>query len=168
MSPTMEIPTNVPGLLTREEAARKCYVERARGGTVIFTNGVFDILHRGHLDYLQEAREMGSMLVVGLNSDASTHRIKGAKRPINSEKDRAAALLALKFVDMVVLFDEDTPEELICTLNPTILVKGGDYRAEDVIGFDHVTKNGGRVEIIPLREGYSTTTFIQTIVDRYR
>ncbi len=168
MSPTMETTQHLAGYLTREDAVRKCFIERKQGGTIVFTNGVFDILHRGHLEYLKQARELGTILVVGLNTDESTRRIKGDKRPLVSEADRAFALLTLEFVDAVVPFDEDTPAELIKALNPHVLVKGGDYKAENVVGYDHVTQHGGRVEIIPLRDGYSTTAFIQTIVERYR
>ncbi|MBU0507889.1 D-glycero-beta-D-manno-heptose 1-phosphate adenylyltransferase [bacterium] len=167
MSPTMEGTAHFSRLLSREDAARRCVIERLRGGVIVFTNGVFDILHRGHLEYLREARQLGTMLIVGLNSDDSVRRIKGSKRPLVSEEDRAMALSALRFVDGVVLFDEDTPEVLIRTLNPHVLVKGGDYRAEDVVGYDHVTRNGGRVQILRLREGYSTSGFVRRITERF-
>jgi rfaE bifunctional protein nucleotidyltransferase chain/domain len=134
----------------------------------VFTNGGFDLLHRGHLDYLEEARALGTMLIVGLNSDASARRIKGPKRPLTAEADRVAALAALRVVDYVVLFDEDTPEILIREITPQILVKGGDYRPEDVVGYEHVVKHGGRVLAIPFRAGYSTTGLIEMIVERYR
>ena len=168
MSPTMSTHPSHYGLLSRDDAARRCHVERIRGGKIVFTNGVFDILHRGHLDYLRRARDLGSMLVVGLNSDDSVRRIKGLKRPLFSAEDRAVALTALRFVDIVVIFDEDTPQTLIETLNPHVLVKGGDYLAENVVGYDHVTKNGGQVIVIPFKEGYSTSGLIRTIVERYR
>ena len=157
----------VPSLVTREQAAQISYVERKRHGKVVFTNGVFDILHRGHVEYLHEARSLGHVLIVGLNSDESVRRIKGANRPLNSEEDRAYMLGSLKCVDYVVLFDEDTPAELIATVLPSVLVKGGDYRAEDVVGYDVVTKQGGQVLTIPFREGYSTSSLIETIVERY-
>jgi len=155
-------------LLSREDAVRRCLIERLRGSTVVFTNGVFDLLHRGHLEYLGAARDLGTLLVVGLNSDASVQRLKGSKRPLIGQEDRAYALLALHCVDVVVLFEEDTPKSLICELNPHILVKGGDYLPENVVGYDHVTGIGGRVEVIPFKEGYSTTGLIQTIAERYR
>jgi rfaE bifunctional protein nucleotidyltransferase chain/domain len=160
--------SHFPALLSREDAARRCRVERIGGGKIVFTNGVFDLLHRGHLEYLHEARSLGTLLIVGLNTDESVRRLKGANRPLVSGDDRAYALASLRFVDHVVLFDEDTPERLIEQLNPHILVKGGDYRPEEIVGYDHVTKNGGKVLALPLRDGYSTTGFIQTIVDRYR
>ena len=155
------------GLLTLEQAAAKTQVEKMRSGIAVFTNGVFDILHRGHLDYLTAASDLGHKLFVGLNSDASVKRIKGDNRPLNSERDRAFALLSLKCVDYVVLFDEDTPERLIKTITPDILVKGGDYKVEEIVGYDHVTSNGGKVVTIPLSEGYSTTGFIEKIVKTY-
>jgi D-beta-D-heptose 7-phosphate kinase / D-beta-D-heptose 1-phosphate adenosyltransferase len=160
--------THFPALLSRTDAARRSFVERMEGGTVVFTNGVFDILHRGHLDYLKAARELGTTLIVGLNSDESVRRIKGQHRPIVHEDDRAFALISLRFVDHVVIFEEDTPEKVIEEINPSILVKGGDYRPEDVVGSQHVLQHGGQVIIIPFRDGYSTTQFIQKITERYR
>jgi D-beta-D-heptose 7-phosphate kinase / D-beta-D-heptose 1-phosphate adenosyltransferase len=168
MSPTMEQEKSLQGLLSTDEAVRCCRLERLRGGTIVFTNGVFDILHRGHLDYLREARELGSMLVIGLNSDESVQRIKGPARPLFTMNDRAAALLALRCVDIVVPFVEDTPLALIEGVNPHILVKGGDYIAENVVGYNHVTKHGGKVMVLPFAEGYSTSGLIQTIVERFR
>ena len=131
-------------------------------GRVVFTNGVFDILHRGHVEYLYAARALGDALVVGLNTDASTRRLgKGADRPINGEEDRAMVLAGLGCVDAVTLFDEDTPRELIVALQPDVLVKGGDYTVETVAGADEVIAAGGRVEIIPLVPGRSTTSIIE-------
>jgi D-beta-D-heptose 7-phosphate kinase / D-beta-D-heptose 1-phosphate adenosyltransferase len=130
---------------------------RASGDVVVFTNGCFDLLHPGHVNLLHQARALGGRLVVGLNTDASVRRLKGSSRPILSEQDRAAILSALSSVDMVVLFDEDTPLELIMALKPDILVKGADYRPEDVVGGEFVTSLGGRVCLVPLLEGYSTT-----------
>lgn len=168
MSPTMIRDTQYPALLSREDAARRCRVERLRGGTIVFTNGVFDLLHRGHLEYLEEARALGTLLIVGLNSDASVRRLKGPQRPLLPEADRALALTALRAVDHVVLFDEDTPEALIQAVNPHILVKGGDYRPADVVGYEHVVGQGGRVVVLPFRDGYSTSSLVQKIVERYR
>jgi D-beta-D-heptose 7-phosphate kinase/D-beta-D-heptose 1-phosphate adenosyltransferase len=167
MSPTMSQTPALRGLLSREDAARRCRIERIQGGAIVFTNGVFDVLHRGHLDYLREARALGSLLIVGLNSDESVRRIKGPKRPLYSQEDRAAALVSLRFVDFVAIFDEDTPLSLIEELNPHLLVKGGDYLPENVVGYDHVTRNGGRVVVIPFKEGYSTSRLIETVVERY-
>jgi rfaE bifunctional protein nucleotidyltransferase chain/domain len=155
------------GLLTLEDAARRLYIDRLRGYTTVFTNGVFDLIHRGHLEYLREAASMGHNLVVGLNSDASVRRLKGEQRPLLSEQDRAMALLALRWVDMVILFDEDTPIRLIEALQPNVLVKGGDYQTRDIVGADLVQQTGGKVVTIPFREGYSTSGLIDTIVERY-
>lgn len=131
-------------------------------GRVVFTNGVFDLLHRGHVEYLYAARALGDALVVGLNTDASTRRLgKGADRPVNGEEDRAMVLAGLGCVDAVTLFDEDTPRELVAMLQPDVLVKGGDYTVETVAGADEVIAAGGRVEIIPLVPGRSTTSILQ-------
>ena len=114
---------------------------------VVFTNGCFDLVHQGHIDYLSKARDLGDVLVVGLNTDASVRRLKGPRRPINDEYSRALLLASMLFVDYVVLFGEDTPYELIKTLQPDILVKGSDYRPEDIVGYDIVMAKGGKVEI---------------------
>jgi D-beta-D-heptose 7-phosphate kinase/D-beta-D-heptose 1-phosphate adenosyltransferase len=127
------------------------------GDSIVFTNGCFDCLHPGHLWLLAEARKAGDRLIIGLNSDASTRRLKGSDRPIQSEAERASALAALPQVDAVIIFDTDTPYDLITALNPDILVKGGDYKPEDVVGGDHVMNTGGKVHIIPTRSGFSTT-----------
>lgn len=130
---------------------------------VVFTNGCFDLLHLGHIDYLSKAADLGDILLVGLNTDASVKRIKGLQRPILDENARAIMLASLQFVDAVVLFDEDTPYELIKQLQPDVLVKGKDYKAEDVVGYDIVMGKGGAVETIDLVEGYSTTTLIEKL-----
>lgn len=130
---------------------------------VVFTNGCFDILHAGHVQYLARARTLGDLLVVGLNSDASVRRLKGSGRPVNQELDRAAVLAALGAVDFVVLFHDDTPQALIEAVVPDVLVKGGDYRAEDVVGGDVVRRAGGQVEILPFLDGRSTTRVISAI-----
>jgi rfaE bifunctional protein nucleotidyltransferase chain/domain len=130
-------------------------------GAVVFTNGVFDLLHPGHVDVLRGARAEGAHLIVGVNSDASVRRLnKGPERPVRSESDRAYVLAALECVDAVVVFDEDTPAELVAALQPDVLVKGGDYRPEEVAGGDTVRARGGRVVIIPLTAGHSTTATI--------
>jgi D-beta-D-heptose 7-phosphate kinase/D-beta-D-heptose 1-phosphate adenosyltransferase len=131
---------------------------------IVFTNGCFDILHFGHVDYLRKAASLGDILVVGLNSDASVRRLKGTDRPINGEEDRASLLAALEFVDYVVIFDEDTPYELIGDLQPDILAKGADYRPEEVIGRDLVESRGGSLVLLPLIEGKSTTAVIEHII----
>lgn len=123
----------------------------------VFTNGCFDLVHQGHIDYLSKARDLGDVLVVGLNTDASVRRLKGPHRPINDEYSRALLLASMLFVDYVVLFGEDTPYELIKTLQPDILVKGSDYCPEDIVGYDIVMAKGGRVETIDFLPGYSTT-----------
>jgi rfaE bifunctional protein nucleotidyltransferase chain/domain len=140
---------------------------KARGDKIVFTNGVFDILHRGHVEYLQNARGLGDVLIVGLNSDASVHSIKGPKRPIVAQEDRAAVLSALECVDCVVLFDEDTPARLIEEIMPDILVKGADYTVEQIAGADAVLKNGGKVITIELTPGRSTTELINKILAVY-
>lgn len=131
---------------------------------VVFTNGCFDILHPGHVDYLQRARSLGSCLVVGLNSDASVRRLKGPLRPVNDETSRALVLAALACVDYVAVFHEDTPYELIRTVEPDVLVKGGDWSVDRIVGRDLVEGRGGRVLSIPLLKGYSTTAIVDRIV----
>lgn len=133
---------------------------RLNAHKVVFTNGVFDILHAGHVMYLEAARAMGDVLVVGMNTDESVRRIKGPARPVNAEQDRAFVLAALRCVDHVVLFDEDTPLNLITLIMPDVLVKGGDYTRETIIGADEVEANGGIVATIPLLDGRSTTNII--------
>lgn len=127
---------------------------------VVFTNGCFDLVHRGHVEYLSKARDLGDLLVVGLNSDESVRRLKGSTRPISNQESRAMVLAAFAFVDYVVVFDEDTPLNLIQTIVPDILVKGGDYNRDTVVGADFVEAHGGRLEIIPLVPGESTTNLV--------
>lgn len=134
---------------------------------VVFTNGCFDILHAGHLNYLRQAATLGDIFIIGVNSDASVQRLKGLNRPIMCLEDRMELLAALEFVDYVIAFEEDTPYEIITVIKPDILVKGGDYLPENVIGKDIVQKNGGQVVIIPLVEGKSTTSIVKKIRDRY-
>ncbi|MCH7932986.1 MAG: D-glycero-beta-D-manno-heptose 1-phosphate adenylyltransferase [Gemmatimonadetes bacterium] len=124
---------------------------------LVFTNGCFELLHPGHVEYLTQARALGDVLVVGLNSDASVRRLKGAGRPLVEEADRAAVLAALRSVDVVTLFDEDTPLELISALLPDVLVKGGDYDLDEIVGREAVERAGGEVRVLPFVEGYSTT-----------
>lgn len=137
--------------------------EWKKAGKVVFTNGCFDILHLGHVDYLEKARNKGSKLIVGLNTDESVKRLKGPERPVNNEYARARVLASLQFVDAVVLFDEDTPLNLIEKLVPDILVKGDDYNISNIVGADFVIKNGGSVETISLVEGQSTSGIISKI-----
>lgn len=149
--------------MTPEDLGRTISHWKNKGNKIVFTNGCFDILHVGHLDYLEHARSLGDKLIVGLNSDDSVRRLKGNNRPVNDNYLRSRALAALQFVDAVVFFEEDTPFELITLVKPDILVKGGDYLAENIVGADIVTENGGQVKIIPFTEGFSTTSFIERI-----
>lgn len=152
----------------REVLAALLEQERQKGRKVVFTNGCFDLLHAGHVKYLQAARRLGDLLVMGLNSDASVRRLKGPKRPLIGEDERAHILAALDCIDYVCLFDEDTPLELISALQPDILVKGGDYTPEGVVGKDVVESYGGRVELIPFVDGKSTTNIIEKVLERYQ
>jgi D-beta-D-heptose 7-phosphate kinase/D-beta-D-heptose 1-phosphate adenosyltransferase len=145
------------------EIEKICNSLREQNKKIVFTNGCFDILHRGHIEYLTKAKEFGDVLIVGLNSDTSVKRLKGKDRPINSESDRARILDALKPVDYVVIFEEDTPLRLIQMVKPDVLVKGGDYKVEEIVGSEFVMSYGGKVEIIPFVEGKSTTKIIQKI-----
>ncbi len=131
---------------------------------VVFSNGCFDIIHQGHIDYLSKAADLGDILIIGVNTDASVHRLKGETRPINDEYSRALILSSLSFVAAVVLFDEDTPYELIKKIQPDILVKGDDYKAESIVGYDIVTQKGGEVITIPLVAGFSTSGIEKKIV----
>ena len=141
------------------------FVRAARDGRrrIVFTNGVFDILHPGHLRYLQAARRHGDLLVVGLNSDASVRRNKGPARPINPEEERAEVLAALACVDAVSIFDDDTPADIIARVQPDILVKGADWPADQIVGRDTVEARGGRVILEPVEQGYSTTGLIERV-----
>ncbi len=130
---------------------------------VVFTNGCFDILHRGHVQYLEAARKLGDVLILGLNSDSSVKKLKGADRPVNNEIDRAIVLSALLFVDHVVIFTEDTPYTLINLLKPDILVKGGDWKPEEIVGSDIVLNNGGEVLSLKYYQGYSTTEILEKL-----
>jgi len=141
--------------------------EKARGKRVVFTNGCFDLLHAGHVKYLQKARQLGDLLVLGLNSDASVRRLKGELRPLIGEDERAHILAALDCIDYVVIFDEDTPLELITALKPDILAKGGDYTVDRVVGKEMVEAYGGRVELVTFVDGKSTTSIIERILERY-
>ena len=140
---------------------------REQGKTVVFTNGIFDLLHRGHLELLNRAKKMGDVLVVGINSDASARRNKGPNRPIISEEDRAFMLCNLIPVDFVVIFEEDTPYELIGELRPDVLVKGADYKIEEIVGSDIVLGYGGKVVPVELVQGKSSTRIINSILKRY-
>ena len=153
-------------IVSRIELPARLRLLREGGRRIVFTNGCFDLLHAGHVRYLQAARELGDALVLGLNSDSSVKRLKGASRPLVPEEDRAIMLSALESVSLVVIFGEDTPDALIREVMPDVLVKGGDYKAEEIVGYDTVTQNGGRVEIIPFVEGCSTTNLVNLIRER--
>lgn len=155
-------------LLTAEEMRKEIVKLQKAGKRVVFTNGVFDILHIGHLTYLEEAGNLGDILVVGVNSDASVKVNKGDKRPINSEKNRAYVLLGTKFVNYAVIFDEKTPEKLLDILKPNIHVKGGDYKKEDLPETKIVEGNGGEVKILSFVDNVSTTQIINKIIEAYK
>lgn len=144
-------------VVSLEELRPRLAELKARGGRVVFTNGVFDILHRGHVTYLEQSRSLGDALVVGVNTDDSVRRLKGPERPVNPLEDRAAVLAALRSVDWVVPFDEDTPLRLIEVVTPDVLVKGGDYRPDQIVGADWVRSHGGQVVVAETVEGKSTT-----------
>jgi D-beta-D-heptose 7-phosphate kinase/D-beta-D-heptose 1-phosphate adenosyltransferase len=150
-------------ILDRELLLRRVAEWRAAGETIVFTNGCFDLLHVGHVTLLEDCHKFGSKLVLGLNSDASVSRLKGPTRPVVGERERAQVMAALAAVDAVVLFEEDTPLELIRAIKPDVLVKGGDYSVETVIGHEVVEANGGRVEIVPTMEGFSTTNIVKKL-----
>ena len=159
----MRLEGDASRVLSRQDTRSLIDHRRAAGAVVVFTNGVFDLLHPGHLRYLQQARALGDMLVVGLNSDASVRRNKGPDRPINPEAERAEVLAALECVDAVVIFDEDTPAEIVRACQPDILVKGADWPADQIVGRDTVEARGGRVVRMPVEAGYSTTALVERI-----
>ena len=151
-------------VLTTSQAVEWVPELRARGLRIVFTNGVFDLLHPGHVRYLQEARQLGDALIVAVNSDRSARALeKGADRPINGDAERAEVLAALNCVDAVVIFDEDTPHEIVSALQPDVLAKGADWAPGTIVGADIVEARGGSVARIPLAEGYSTTKLIEKI-----
>ena len=134
---------------------------RKKNTNIVFTNGCFDLLHKGHLDLLSKASTYGDILIVGLNSDRSVRKIKGKERPVENEKIRSKNLLKLNYVNYVIIFDSETPQDLIKTIVPNVLVKGGDYNDTTIIGAKEVISNGGKVKIIPLTSGYSTSSIIK-------
>ena len=151
-------------ILDSESLSVKLEEWKSKGKKIVFTNGVFDLLHLGHIDYLSKAADLGDVLIIGVNTDASSKRLgKGSNRPITDEISRSTIIAALKFVGAVVLFEEDTPYNLIKTVQPDVLVKGADYKPEDIVGYDIVTAKGGRIETIEFLEGYSTTAIEKKI-----
>jgi rfaE bifunctional protein nucleotidyltransferase chain/domain len=137
---------------------------REKNQKIVFTNGCFDLLHLGHIDYLAKTKDLGDKLIIGVNTDDSVRRLKGVYRPLQDENSRLHILAALEFVDAVILFNEDTPYELIKKIQPDVLVKGADYKIEDIVGYDIVTSRGGSVKTIEYLEGYSTTSIEQRIL----
>ncbi len=150
-------------IFSKESLKYQLAIWRFLSKKIVFTNGCFDILHLGHIDYLSKAAEFGNVLIVGLNSDDSVRTIKGINRPINDENSRAMILASLGFVSAVILFDEDTPYNLIKFVQPDVLIKGSDYKPEDIVGYDIVKAKGGVIETIDFLNGYSTTSIIDKI-----
>lgn len=148
-------------ILSHSQLQTKLSYWRFHDHKIIFTNGCFDLIHKGHIHTLAKARALGDLLIVGLNSDASVKRLKGESRPVQSENDRALILASMIFVDTVVIFEEDTPFNLIQLIQPDVLVKGGDYQKHEVVGADIVEAKGGEVVLIPFVEGHSTTQLLQ-------
>lgn len=157
-----EVPLH-PRILTLEEAILRFGREKRNGRRIVFTNGCFDLLHPGHLSILEQARELGDVLIVGINSDASVRSLKGAGRPVVPELERAEVLAALECVDAVVIFDEPTPREVIARLLPDVLVKGADWGSDQIVGREEVEGAGGRVVLVPVVRGYSTTETLRKI-----
>ena len=157
----LEIITNK--VITREELAFQLAVWRFKDMKIVWTNGCFDLLHLGHIDYLSKAKDQGDILIVGVNTDKSVRRIKKEGRPITDEVSRSTIIAALRFVDAVILFDEETPYEMIQMIQPNVLVKGSDYTAEDIVGYDIVKAKGGEVVTIDFLDGYSTTAIEEKI-----
>lgn len=153
-------------VVSQDQALKELKAWREKNQKIVFTNGCFDIIHPGHIDYLSQARDLGDILVLGLNTDQSVKRLnKGSNRPINDERTRAYVLAGLASVDLIVFFDEETPYNLIKLLQPNVLVKGKDYEVEKIIGFDILKENGGEVITIPFLDGYSTSSLIKKIIE---
>jgi D-beta-D-heptose 7-phosphate kinase/D-beta-D-heptose 1-phosphate adenosyltransferase len=162
MKPELNPPARV---LTWEQTAAFVNAARSAGRRIVFTNGVFDLLHPGHVRYLQHARSLGDLLILGLNADASVRRNKGAGRPVTPEHERAEVLAALECVDAVVVFEQDTPAEIVRLVQPDILVKGADWPADQIVGRDTVEARGGRVVLVPVEQGHSTSSILSRIRD---
>jgi rfaE bifunctional protein nucleotidyltransferase chain/domain len=153
-------------IVSQDQALKELKAWREKNKKIVFTNGCFDIIHPGHINYLSQARDLGDILVLGLNTDQSVRRLnKGSNRPINDERTRAYVLAGLASVDLIVFFDEETPNNLIKLLQPNVLVKGKDYEVEKIIGYDILKENGGEVITIPFLEGYSTSSLIKKIIE---
>lgn len=152
-------------ILSDENLEKRMEDWRSRGLKTVFTNGCFDLLHLGHVDYLAKAKDVGDRLIIGVNTDASVRRLKGRNRPLQDENSRLRILSSLQMVDAVILFDEDTPYNLISRVQPDILVKGADYKVEDIVGYDIVMQRGGKVMTLEYLAGYSTTSIEQRILN---
>lgn len=150
-------------IVDRQKLKNMLSVWQFKDKKIVFTNGCFDILHLGHIDYLSKAKDQGNVLIIGLNTDHSVSRLKGKNRPITDEKSRSMILASLQFVDAVILFDEDTPYELISFIQPDVLVKGSDYKPEDIVGYDIVEAKNGQIVTIDFLEGYSTSAIEKKI-----
>jgi rfaE bifunctional protein nucleotidyltransferase chain/domain len=150
-------------IFDREKLENQLAVWRFKSQKIVFTNGCFDLLHLGHIDYLSKAKDLGDILIIGVNTDESVRRLKGDIRPITDENSRSTIMASLQFVSAVVLFDEDTPYELIQQVQPDVLVKGSDYKTEDIVGYDIVKAKGGEIVTIDYLEGYSTTGMLDKI-----
>lgn len=154
-------------ILNREKLENQLAYWRFKDQKIVFTNGCFDLLHLGHIDYLSKAKDLGDVLIIGVNTDDSVRRLKGESRPITDDNSRSSIIASLQFVNAVVLFDEDTPYELIKQVQPDVLVKGSDYKAEDIVGYDIVKDKGGEIVTIDFLEGYATTTIEDKIKKSY-
>lgn len=150
-------------ILSINELAKNIAFWRFSNQRIVFTNGCFDLIHRGHIQYLAQARNLGDKLIIGLNSDASTKRLKGESRPINDQHSRSQLLAAMLFVDAVIIFEEDTPLQLIENIQPDVLIKGGDYQIDQIVGADIVLQKGGLVTTIPFLDGFSSSNIVQKI-----
>ena len=151
-------------ILSLDELLSSLKIERENNKKIVFTNGCFDILHRGHIEYLAQAADLADIMVIGLNTDNSVSRIKGPDRPLQDEISRAVSMAAIQYIDYVVLFDEETPLNLIENIKPDVLVKGSDYKIEDIVGYDVLMKYGGQIRTIDFVEGYSTTKIVDKIL----
>lgn len=163
----MEIDKIYSKIYSLEELKKEIVLWNKENKKIVFTNGCFDLIHQGHIDYLAKARDLGDILVIGLNTDSSVSRIKGSHRPIQDEKSRAIILAAMQFVDAIIYFDTPTPYDLINAIQPDVLVKGADYKAEDIVGYDIVIAKNGSVETLTFLDGYSTSGIEKKIIDEY-
>lgn len=163
----MEIDKIYSKIYSLEELKKEIVLWNKENKKIVFTNGCFDLIHQGHIDYLAKARDLGDILIIGLNTDSSVSRIKGSHRPIQDEKSRAIILGAMQFVDAIIYFDTPTPYDLINAIQPDVLVKGADYKAEDIVGYDIVMAKNGSVETLTFLDGYSTSGIEKKIIDEY-